>query len=214
LRPAPITGAGLKGGWPLCSGAPRHVVEADVLVFFEAFCASFASEAWLLDASEGGAGVGRYALVDAHDSGFEAVRDVEGAVKVFGEDVAGEAEFCCVGPGDRFVFWAEPLDRGDGTENLGLGNVGIFGDAVKDGRGEEVACRVVSVAAVCFPRPFPTATWARRSVSADTKSSAITAVMNRVRSWSLMMNGGLTWIVLPRRERAMYPSSIRSSQSC
>lgn len=117
-----------------------EVVVAGFLVFVESFGAAFAAESGVFDTAEGCCGVGGDALVDADKAGFEGIGDVEGAVEIVGEHVAGEAVLGRVGPLEDFGLGGEALDSGDGAEDLAVRDVGVGGNVIEHG-GREVVAR-------------------------------------------------------------------------
>src|SRR5215211_1331383 len=114
-----------------------HVLRLEVL--FDAFRAAFTAEAGVLDAAEGGGGVGDHALVEAYHACLETLADAQGPLKVAGVDVGHEAVFCVVGGGYGLLFRIEGGDRGHGAEDLLLEERRVVGNIVEDGGTVEVA---------------------------------------------------------------------------
>src|SRR5829696_2145680 len=73
-------------------------------VLLDALYTSFAAEARVLDAAEGGGGVGDHALVEADHARFDALADAQGTLEITGVDVGHEAVFGVVGGGDGIFF--------------------------------------------------------------------------------------------------------------
>src|SRR5699024_6258451 len=115
--------------------------------FFETFMAPFPSETRLFHTAERSRGVRGYAVVDTDQTGLQLVGDVQCAVEVFGEHVSGQAEWRVVGPLNHLFLCGEAGNRRNGTENLGIGDVGVERDPIQHSRLEEIAGAVRSTTA-------------------------------------------------------------------
>jgi hypothetical protein len=81
-----------------------HVFRLQILL--DTLYPSFAAEAGVFDAAEGGRGVGDHALVEADHAGLDALADAQGALQVAGVDVGNEAILGVVGGGYGSFFGA------------------------------------------------------------------------------------------------------------
>src|SRR5215210_4525974 len=109
-------------------------------VLLDALYASCAAEARVLDAAEGGGGVGDHALIEADHAGFDALADTQGTLEITGIDVGHEAVLSVVGGGDSIFFRIEGGDGGYGAEDLLLEECRVLGDIAEDGGAVEVSC--------------------------------------------------------------------------
>src|SRR5215212_8999223 len=108
-------------------------------VLLDALYTSFAAEARVLDAAEGGGGVGDHALVEADHARFDALADAQGTLEITGVDVGHETVLGVVGGGDGILFRIEGGHGGYGAEDLLLEERRVGGDVVEDGGAVEVA---------------------------------------------------------------------------
>ncbi len=86
-------------------------------------------------------------LVDPDGSGAQGVADSDGGVETGCVDGGGEAVGCGIAETDGVFFGLELGDGADGTEDLFLHYLHVFGDAREDGRLDEVALFAVALAA-------------------------------------------------------------------
>src|SRR5579884_2860590 len=108
-----------------------HVLGLEVLL--DALGTALAAEARLLDAAEGGGGVGDHALIESDHAGLEPLGYAQSSLEVAGEDVGDEAVLGVIRGGDRLVLVVEALHRGDRAEDLLAEKVGVLGHVGQHG---------------------------------------------------------------------------------
>ena len=86
-------------------------------------------------------------LIHPDGSGPQGVADSDGGVEAGCVDGGGEAVSCGVAETDGVFFGFEFGDGADGSEDLFLHYLHVFGDAGEDGRLDEVALFAVALAA-------------------------------------------------------------------
>jgi hypothetical protein len=85
--------------------------------------------------------------VDPDGTCLEGVGDLDGGVEVLGVDGGGETVRGRVAELDGVLLGLELGDRADGTEDLLLHDLHIFGDVGEDGGLDEVALVTLALAA-------------------------------------------------------------------
>jgi hypothetical protein len=84
--------------------------------------------------------------VDPDGTCLEGVGDLDGGVKVLGVEGGGETVRGRVAELDGLLLGLELGDRADGTEDLLLHNLHVFGDVGEDGGLNEVALVTLALA--------------------------------------------------------------------